>query len=471
VRVSGTPVQRESRAAIGWAVATGVVLGVAYAFSPLTVLVLGSLPFVWRWASRGLSEHERRWLGIILAVAVVARLAAVAGLFLSAPHSVPYANFFGDEELFKRRSVWIRNIGLGVPISPADMIYAFDDVGKSVHLYVLAFVQAIVGNAPYGLLLLNAAIYAAGAIALYRLVRPAYGGVAALAALTLLLFLPSLFTWSISALKEPPFMSVGAIEVVAAAAVVRGPELWRRLAGLAVTAACAYMLEALRVGGLAMAAIGVGLGVTTALIVSRPRVWLGAIVAVPLAVMLAAATPTVQLRWWQAIHRVAYMHWGQVATPGYTYQLLDERFYEFRERVETMTPAEAERYLVRAAVDYVVVPLPWDAESRATLAYLPEQMVWYVLVVLAPVGIWIGLRRDSTVTCLLAAHALAAAAIVAVTGGNIGTLVRHRGLALPYLVWLSTLGGVELLRFTLGHRTLRVDAVPSNAGLNHANCR
>ena len=32
--------------------------------------------------------------------------------------SRPYANFFGDEELFKSRTIWLRNIGLGVPVSP-----------------------------------------------------------------------------------------------------------------------------------------------------------------------------------------------------------------------------------------------------------------------------------------------------------------------------------------------------------------
>jgi hypothetical protein len=36
---------------------------------------------------------------------------------------------------------------------------------------------------------------------------------------------------------------------------------------------------------------------------------------------------------------------------------------------------------------------------------------------------------------------------VAMTSGNIGTLVRHRGLALPYLVWLSAVGACDLVRW------------------------
>ena len=42
---------------------------------------------------------------------------------------------------------------------------------------------------------------------------------------------------------------------------------------------------------------------------------------------------------------------------------------------------------------------------------------------------------------------MAIAAAVALNGGNVGTLVRHRGLALPYLVWLSAVGACQLVSF------------------------
>jgi hypothetical protein len=48
---------------------------------------------------------------------------------------------------------------------------------------------------------------------------------------------------------------------------------------------------------------------------------------------------------------------------------------------------------------------------------------------------------------VLAAFAFALAAPVAVSDGNIGTLVRHRGLALPYLIWLSAVGAEALLMY------------------------
>jgi len=67
-------------------------------------------------------------------------------------------------------------------------------------------------------------------------------------------------------------------------------------------------------------------------------------------------------------------------------------------------------------------------------------------VALVPFGFYAGLKRDVVVTCMLAAHAAAAMGIVALSSGNIGTLIRHRSLALLYLVWLSAVGAHELLR-------------------------
>jgi hypothetical protein len=47
---------------------------------------------------------------------------------------------------------------------------------------------------------------------------------------------------------------------------------------------------------------------------------------------------------------------------------------------------------------------------------------------------------------LLVAAILPTAAVVALTTGNVGTLVRLRGLVTPFLVWLGALGGIVALR-------------------------
>jgi hypothetical protein len=109
---------------------------------------------------------------------------------------------------------------------------------------------------------------------------------------------------------------------------------------------------------------------------------------------------------------------------------------------------EALRFIWRSLERYVTVPLPWEVQSRSALLYLPEQIIWYFLVALALPGVVLAMRRDTLVTSLLFAHAAVAAVTVALTSGNVGTLVRHRGLALPYFVWLSAVAFCELVSGT-----------------------
>jgi len=188
-----------------WAVTVGILVGFAYTMSPLTVIAIALLVPLWKTGIANLSDNERRWFTAIFVVAIVTRFAIIGGLFLSADASIPYANFFGDEEFFKRRTTWLLNLGIGTPISPADYFYAFDETGKTSYLFVLTYVQALVGLAPYGVHVLNSLLYVAASVFLFRLVRPSLGALASLGGLVILLFLPSLFIWSISALKEPLF--------------------------------------------------------------------------------------------------------------------------------------------------------------------------------------------------------------------------------------------------------------------------
>lgn len=427
-----------------WAAAAGAVLGVAYTLSPLTIISLLIMIPVWRWASANVTGAERRWLLVVVIVAVALRAAAIAGLFLTADSDIPYANFFGDEEFFKRKSTWLRNVALGIPISTADYIYAYDTVGESGYVWALAYVQALVGLAPYGIHVLNASLYLTAVLALYRLARQAFGGVVGVFGLTVLLFLPSLFFWSISALKEPAYFFFAAANVTAAVAVVRAAGWWRRVAALGVLLAGVYLLQNVREGSVMLAGAGIAGGWMLAFLVPRPRLQMASAIVLPLLLVAVMSRPAVQERGWATFRDVAMKHWGHINTAGQSYQLMDRSFYGDRRAVERMQSADAARYTIRALWSYVTVPTPWQAESRSTLAYIPEQVIWYVLLLLAAIGALASLRRDALLAGLLLAHGVAAAVMVALSGGNVGTLVRHRGLAMPYLAWLAGVGFVVL---------------------------
>ena len=73
-------------------------------------------------------------------------------------------------------------------------------------------------------------------------------------------------------------------------------------------------------------------------------------------------------------------------------------------------------------------------------AYLPEHLLWYMLVLMLPFGIAEGWRRDPWATSMVIGFILPTAITLAMTNGNIGTLLRLRGLVTPYMAWISVLG-------------------------------
>jgi hypothetical protein len=469
-----------------WQIALGgAALGVAYTLSPLTVLLLPALALLVQWVGRPLGAREREWLYGLVATAVALRLIAVAGLFLMADADRPFATFFGDEEMFKSRSIWLRNIGLGVPISAADFIYAVEETGKSSYLFVLAYLSAIVGDAPYGTHVLNTTLYLVGGCLIYRLVRPSYGRLVALGGLALLLFLPSLFFWSISALKEPLYTFLAAAELWCALTIARGRPAdalrasarsrrslggggwYWRVAAIAGVIGLGVLLEGLRKGGLLVAGLGTIGGVILGSTLRRPRLAAAALLLLPVAALVMLRVPAIQDRAMSVVRESAIYHVGHVFTPGYSYKTLDSWYYIDPADIRRMQEGDAVKYVISSLVHYVVEPLPWTIESRSMLAFLPEHMIWLTLAALIPIGLMAGFRLDPILTAVLAAHGSVVVLIVAMTSGNVGTLIRHRGLVLPYVVWLSMLGGYHLLLRAAPALAARTRLVTEGQGTAH----
>jgi hypothetical protein len=437
-----------SGAAWGSATLIGLALGVIYTLSPVTLWCTAGVAAIMWWARGGLSAWERRWVTGLLALAIAARVLAVAALFLTAdPDRGSLMTVFGDEEYMQLRAWRLRNIWLGLPVSRETLIYAYEGTGWTSYIAVIAYLQYLLGPAPYGVHLFNVVLFAAAAVLLYRITRRSYGDVPALIGFGLLLFVPTLFIWSVSALKESLYVLCVAGVLVAALQIVRARTWPARMLALAGTAALSAMLGTLRPGGLIVAVGSVLGGYALALAMASRRVLVAAVLTVAVAGWIAANVPSVRGQFVAGVHLLARQHRGHVFSSGHAYKVLDERLYADTNPSFQMTGAEGARYLVRALGSYVLVPLPWTAASALELLFLPEYVIWLVLVLLAIAGLGIAARRDVVWTGLLAAHTAVAAVSVALSSGNVGTLVRHRSVVIPFMIWFSAVACVRL--FTL----------------------
>jgi hypothetical protein len=355
------PAAEFSSRRLTWATLIGVAIGIAYTLSPVSIwFAIGAL-LLGRALVRDLEGSERRLVLVTFAVAVALRLLVIAVLFLSVDHAqTPFGSLFGDEEYFKRRSLWLRSMALDVNISAADRLYAFEEYSHNSYLYVLAFLQVLVGEAPYGVHLFGLLSYLAAAVWLFRFTRRAFGPAPATLGFAGIVFLPTLFFWSVSALRESLHFLLVVAALVSATAAIDSARWRDRVRHLMVVVIALLAVKDLRVGSLTIVSGALVTGLALYLVLR----WRGPVVAVAGAVALALAfVPAAEERVMTALRGTALSHQGHAWTPGVHYKVLDARFYRERAAnvMSDMTPAEAARYVVRSIVAAAVAPMPWQA--------------------------------------------------------------------------------------------------------------
>ena len=384
---------------------------------------------------------------MVVALALLVRLAAICAIFLASlpVHDDQFLGAMsGDGAYAMSRALRSRDLQLGVPANKYDYVMVFDEYGRNSYVSFLTAAQLAFGPAPYGVRLINCVLFVAGALLLYRVTRDRLGPAPAMAGLAALLFLPTLFVWSISLLKESLYF-VGTALIFWAATVALRRNVWRsRVYAVTAGLAGAFLIHDLRSGAVGLAALGLAAGLASYAIARVRRGVAIAAAAAAIGVAVLVASPAAQRRVVGALESTSKTHSGHVFTVGHAYKLLDEGFY-FNPQTPaastlTLTAGESARYVIRALISFAFVPAPWQLASARELAYLPEQLLWYVMLVLLPIGAVAGWRRDPLLTCLLLGYVLPTACVLALTNGNVGTLLRLRGLVTPYIVWVSAAG-------------------------------
>ncbi|MDO8496827.1 MAG: hypothetical protein Q7S43_05255, partial [bacterium] len=416
------------------------VLAGGMAVSPLTVATAISLALIVAGACRGLTGLERRVVLTILLVAIGLRVLAILGLFITSDaHHLAAFPFDGDGSFLKQRSLWIRNVWLSIPIDSSQFSSAFQDYGWTGYIYVIGYLQYLLGPAPYAVHLFNVCCFIGGAVLLHGMVRTSYGPSAAIVLLMVTLFLPTLFMWSISALKESLFFLLLTTCLVGLVQTARGTGALQRIAGCAAVFAAAAVLDTIRAGALFIVAAATALALVATFVTKRVYVLVLALLLLPAIGSWVLQRPSIQARVLAHVQQAASVHIGHVRSQGHGYKLLDQRFYS-GDPFESMTWNEARRFAVRAVFSFITVPAPWQVSSRSELLFLPQQLIWYCLVLLAVVGSIQGLRGDVFVTWVFIGMSCAGAAAIAMNSGNIGTLVRHRdSIVVPFVACLSAL--------------------------------
>ena len=440
-------------------VAAGLSAAVVYTVAPLAVWVVALGVVLIVLGRRGLPDDDRRVLGLLLTAAIAARLLLVVLIFL---RNVPYhhdqwlGELAGDGAYGISRGLRARDLLLGNPTNKFDSFVVGDIYGRNSYVTLLTGLQVLFGPVVYSVRLLNGVFFLAGALLLFRLTRPTYGRLPALTALIVVLFLPSFFVWSVSLLKEPLYFLCTAVFLAAAARSLRAratSPLRDRMIAAVVAVGALVVMEGVRHKTLLIGLLGWTIAAFLLIVCARPRRWLPAAAIVVAALLAVLSRPAMQTQALDALGEAAKIHAGHVFTLGHGYKLLDQGFYyrmqDPNSSTLTLTADQAARFVLRAIASFFVTPWPWQVASIRELVYVPEQLVWYALVLLLPIGIVAGWRRDPAITAVMIGYLIPTSLVLALTNGNIGTLVRLRGMVMVIVVWVSALGLCVALEYIL----------------------
>ncbi len=440
-------------------VGAGLTVGLLYTASPLLMWVLAAiLALLWT-GGRGLPAAERRALVAILGAALAVRLGVIAVLFVAGlpTHTdLSVGNLAGDDAYYLGRALRARDLLVGFANGRYDYFVVTDEYGRTSYLSLLTWIQVALGPTPYSMRALNAVFFVGGATLLFRTARQAFGSVTAFAGLVVLLFMPSLIFSSVSMLKESLYFLLTSILLFACYHAWHARSARARALGVVAVAAAVWLLDDLRRGALILTVAGLSVAVAIRLIAAKP--WrVAATVAIVVGLAGVGLTrPDLRARAVDGVVTAAKMHGGHVFTVGHAYKLLDEGFYMNPSAPSawnlTLTEPQAARFVVRAAISFLVTPWPWEMASLSELVYLPEHLMWYLCLAFLPAGLVAGWRRDPWLTSLLIGYALPTAAVLALTNGNVGTLLRMRGLVMPYMLWLSVAGALAVANALVASR-------------------
>ena len=439
----------------------GAALGVVVTLSPLLPVIFAVAVAIVAYARGDLPERDRDLVTAIVVSAIAARVLVVIGI---AVWSIPLTTaqsgglLIGDEAYLFERSLRTRDVLLGFPVAKQDYMMMFEEYADTKYTWWLAWAQTMFGPSPFALRILNGLLFVAAACLMYRLARRGFGADAAAWGLVVLLFLPSLLYSSVSLLKDSAFFVFTAGAIAAIMLAVRSTTRLGQLSGVGLFLFMLWLLSDLRPAAVILTAGGIGLGFVIRAAAATRRTMVAGAIVLAIAVGSVVAVPTVARPLLEVLTLLSRQHMGHATTPGHAYHTLDDRFYPDYAGALGGNPlslGEGVRFVVRSAAAFVAVPLPWQVESRVELAFMPEQVAWYAIAVLAVVGLRSAYRRDALLTMILVGYSAAMSAAIALTNGNVGTLVRLRGLVTRFVVWIAAVGLAVMLAKLAESRTAK----------------
>lgn len=447
--------------AVPWA---GAAAGLLAWEAPGSLFLVAAFLACFHFALKGWPPEERRWLGRLIYAALALRLLFIfiyyplassmgwtaAWLTLDVPpFHVPV--LFGDgADAINMSRAWAL-FWRGEWVSPSEVQEIFNPDrsffsihGDVRHLLPQAALFFLFGVETLGARVLSAVVSVGAGVVAYAALRNRFGARTAWCGAALLAFWPTLFLWSLDALKEPYFLLLLMSSACFAERVPREGG-WKALAASVALLGAALSIRTRWFPPLALT-VAVCLGgflLQRALRRSSlmKRVGCGLVLLALIGSFLALWPPSRRLILFYTYESVSAQRNFAVGY-GSGYKVWPAEYYArpTRDFPKILQWQDAAGAWGRNLGHVLFEPFPKGWNGWKGVAYFGVAVPWWMALAAALWGGWeIAVRRDGFGWMCLAYVGITLGFLAAFSG-NVGTLIRHRDTASPILLLIAAVG-------------------------------
>jgi len=109
------------------------------------------------------------------------------------------------------------------------------------------------------------------------------------------------------------------------------------------------------------------------------------------------------------------------------------------------SPIDVARAYTKGMYYVLFSPFPWKVESKLQLMAYPQAVLWYFMMPFIAYGFYVGFKAKPAPTALIFLYSFFLFSLLALVGGNIGAVFRHKDMVMPFLIIYFALGIDKLI--------------------------
>lgn len=318
-------------------------------------------------------------------------------------------------------------------IPPADLY----QVG--IHSYFIAVLYAIYGYSPLMLRMVNSTLSILTAIMIFFLAREIFDKKIGKISMALLIFVPSCLIFSITVLRDPAIIFLLTLIVW----LMLRFQNTRNIVFLILAFISVVLTSALR----SAIILPLLLFMLLSLLMSLKVKWFKKIIIAVIIFFLLMSIPSLVNQVYYRLKPENFFstHIGYLNTPGNNYRIFPERCYESSNatsnRLVGVGPLEVMQAAISGIMHLFGEPLPVRFMQNKGYIFIFFQTALFLLFMpFILLGLLFGLRYRAYKMIPVSIYLLIFIALIVMSEGNVGTVIRHRDMLIPFLIILGVAG-------------------------------